>query len=115
MPRFPLRHVFVLLIVGLADILTAMEPAHEVIRVMNHRDGRIFGLASIPDAFADASECAARAGGVKMPDPVPLNYGNAFGMTVRFKTMSGEPPVLRLLWRKENGTFRITSYGVEMP
>ena len=36
-------------------------------------------------------------------------------MNVRFKTPGGEAPVLRLLWRKESGAWRITSYDVETP
>ena len=44
---------------------------------------------------------------------MPLVYGNGFGTIVRFKTRAGEAPVLRLLWRKEDGLWRITSYGVE--
>jgi hypothetical protein len=60
-------------------------------------------------------ECAARANVPTIPDPLPLEYGDGFGMTVRFKTRSGDPPVLRLLWRKENSAWRITSYSVEMP
>jgi hypothetical protein len=46
---------------------------------------------------------------------MPLEYGKGFGMTVRFKTRSGDAPILRLLWRNENGAWRITSYGVEVP
>ena len=41
---------------------------------------------------ADAAECAARTNGSAVPDPLPLEYGNAYGMTVRFKTRSGEAP-----------------------
>ena len=44
---------------------------------------------------------------------MPLEYGDAFGMTFRFRTQAGDAPVLRLLWRKEEGTWRITSYDVE--
>ena len=32
-----------------------------------------------------------------------------------FKTRAGDAPVLRLLWRNEAGTWRITAYGVELP
>ena len=100
---------------SLADILTAVEPLHPAIRIVNHRDSRLFSLTSVPNALADALECAARASGGTVPDPLPLEYGNGFGMMVRFKTHSGDAPVLRLLWRKETGSFRITSYGVELP
>ena len=36
-------------------------------------------------------------------------------MTLRFRTRSGDAPVLRVLWRKEGGDWRITSYDVELP
>jgi hypothetical protein len=36
-------------------------------------------------------------------------------MTVRFKTRSGDAPVLRLLWRRETGSWRITSFFIELP
>ena len=39
----------------------------------------------------------------KKTEPMPLDYGHGFGMNVRFKTRSGDAPVLRLLWRRENG------------
>jgi len=100
---------------SLAAMLSAAEPFHPAIRVMNHRDARTFSLASVPDALADAAECAARINGSTVPDPLPLEYGHAFGMTVRFKTQSGDAPVLRLLWRKVDGAFQITAYGVELP
>jgi hypothetical protein len=36
-------------------------------------------------------------------------------MTVRFRTRAGDPPVLRTLWLKEAGAWRITAYDVELP
>ena len=35
-------------------------------------------------------------------------------MTFRFRTQGGDAPVLRLLWRKEDDTWRVT-YDVELP
>jgi hypothetical protein len=99
----------------LEAILTAADPVHPATRVMDHPFARVFSLSSIPNALADASECSARAAGSTIPDPMPLEYGNGFGMTVRLKTRSGDAPVLRLLWRHENGAWRVTSYGVELP
>jgi len=49
------------------------------------------------------------------PDPLPLEYGQAFGMTFRFRTQGGDAPVLRLLWRKEDTVWRVTSYDIELP
>ncbi len=99
----------------LETILAAAEPVHPATRVMDHPFARVFSLASVPNALADAAECSARVAGSPIPDPMPLEYGKGFGMTMRFKTRSGDTPILRLLWRNESGAWRITSYGVELP
>ena len=97
------------------DFVEGVQPVHASIRVMEHRYSRTFALGSLPEALAEASDCSFRArGGTFNGDPNP-EYGNAFGMTVRFKTVGGEAPVLRLLWRKDPEAWRITAYGIETP
>jgi hypothetical protein len=99
----------------LESIVEAAEPLHPSIRVMDQPYSRTFSLTSFPAALGDAVECDARTRGVVPPDPLPLEYGQAFGMTFRFRTQGGDAPVLRLLWRKEDNTWRVTSYDVELP
>ena len=100
---------------SLEAIVEAAEPLHPSIRVMDQPYSRMFSLTSFPAALGDAVECDARARGAVPPDPLPLEYGEAFGMTFRFRTQDGDAPVLRLLWRKEGNTWRVTSYDVELP
>jgi hypothetical protein len=100
---------------NLESILAAAEPVHPSIRVMDHANSGTFSLSSVPDALGDAFECEARAKRAVPPDPMPLEYGKAFGLMVRFRTTGGEAAVLRLLWRKEDAAWRITSYDVELP
>lgn len=99
----------------LDTIIESAEPLHSAIRVMDHPYSRTFTLSSFPTALGDAVECDARARGAVPPDPLPLQYGEAFGMTFRFRTQGGDAPVLRLLWRKEANAWRITAYDVEVP
>jgi hypothetical protein len=99
----------------LGAVLSSIEPAHPAIRVLDHPDEHVFSLSSVPDALADAFECGAQANGAVPPDPMPLNYGQGFGMTTRFVTKGGDTPVLRLLWRKESGAWRITAYDIVTP
>ena len=101
---------------NLDAILVSAEPIHPAVRVMDHAHSRTFSLTSIPNAIGEAVECDARAHGAIPPDPLPLEYGKAFGLTVRFGTgASGGAPVLRMLWRNENGAWRIRSYDLELP
>jgi hypothetical protein len=99
----------------LEQLIEGVEPVLSSIRVMDHPDAKVFTLISVPDALGDAAECSARAGGSTIPDPMPLEYGKAFGTTMRFKTRAGDAPILRLLWRKLDGRWKITSYGIELP
>jgi hypothetical protein len=99
----------------LETIIESAEPLHSAIRVMDHAYSHTFSLTSFPTALADVVACEARARGAVPPDPLPLEYGEAFGMTFRFRTQGGDAPVLRLLWRKEASAWRITSYDVEVP
>jgi hypothetical protein len=100
---------------NLEVIVEAAEPRHSSIRVMDQPYSRTFSLTSLPAALGDVAECEARARGAAPPDPLPLEYGQAFGMTFRFLTQGGDAPVLRLLWRKEADTWRVTAYDVEVP
>jgi hypothetical protein len=100
---------------NLDAILVSAEPIHPAVRVMDHAHSRTFSLTSLPNAIGDAVECDARARGAIPPDPLPLEYGKAFGLTVRFGTGAGDPAVLRMLWRNENSAWRIRSYDLELP
>jgi hypothetical protein len=100
---------------SLDDMLMAVEPFHSDIRVMDHAKAQTYTLSSIPRAIGQAAECAARVNDVVMPLDVPLEYGQNFGLSVRFRTASGETPVLRLLWEREDVAWRITVVDVEMP
>jgi hypothetical protein len=100
---------------NLDDVIEAADPLHPAIRVMNQPYSRVFSLTSFPTALGDVVECDARARGAIPPDPLPLQYGDTFGMTFRFRTQDGDAPVLRLLWRKDGDAWRVTSYDVEVP
>ena len=100
----------------LDTVVEAAEPLHASIRVMDRPCAGLFSLTSLPNAIGDALEVRAPARPWRVPpDPVPLEYGKAFGMTFRFRTQSGDAPVLRLLWRLEDGTWRVTAYDVVLP
>jgi hypothetical protein len=83
---------------------------------MDHASSRIFTLTSLPDAAAERADCAARARGQRFTGDMPLAYsGRVFGLIVRFRLPGGDAPVLRLLWTRDGGNWRITVYDVELP
>ena len=100
---------------NLDELIQGVEPIHPAVRVLDHRFSTAFTLTSLPDVIAEAGSCAARARGAQMVGNAPPVYGRAFGMNLRFRTQSGETPVLRTLWLNEAGGWRIASYDVETP
>ena len=100
---------------NLEELTEGVPPTHPQVRVMNHQYSRTFALSSVPDALADAADCSARTRGEPITSDLPPVYGKTFGMNLRFRTKSGETPVLRTLWTKEADAWRIVVYDVEVP
>jgi hypothetical protein len=100
---------------NLDAVVGPAEAIHPAVRVVNHQYARTFSLAKLPNALAEAADCSTRARGARIPTDMPLEYGDAFEKTVRFRTRAGDAPVLRTLWVKEDGVWRITVYAVELP
>jgi hypothetical protein len=103
-------------IASLDAVLSGVQPTHPAARIADHPHSTTFTLTSIPIALANAAECDARKSGrIVIPDPLPLEYGDAYLLLFRLRTESGEGPVLRTLWHREDGAWRIMSYDVESP
>ena len=99
----------------LDTLISAVPPVHPAVRLLDYQYAQTFALTSVPNATIAAADCAARAQGGRWTGDLPLEYGEAFGMNLRFRTQSGEPPVLRVLWVKDQGAWRIRAYAVEYP
>ena len=100
---------------ALDDVVSGVPPVHPATKIMDHRQSRAFTLMSLPDALTDAASCKVRARKEKFRGDVPLEYGRGFVAAVRFRSAGGDSPVLRLLWMKEQGAWKITSYDVDLP
>jgi hypothetical protein len=101
----------------LDEVLEGPGPVHPAIRVVDHPYERAFTLGGLPDAFAETISCSApaRRERYRVEGAAPLVYGRAFGLAARVRTLSGETPVVRMLWMKDADAWRITAYDVETP
>jgi hypothetical protein len=98
-------------------LIEAVDPVHARIRLVDHADARVFSLFGLPDALAEVEACATRELTQRLTTSTgaAAEYGKAFGQALRFRTRGGETPVLRLLWLKDGGVWRIAAYDVVMP
>jgi hypothetical protein len=102
-------------VTNLDALVTAAEPVHPAVQLMEHAAQTTFTLVSYPDSFGEAAGCAAPVVAPRSQASVPLEYGKIFGMNIRFLTESGEGPVMRTIWAKTASGWRITSYHIEYP
>jgi hypothetical protein len=98
--------------------ILAPQLSHEDIRLVKHRNGNAFALASIPDYMARALDCSSRTAG----EPVSFNapagektYGRNYAMALRLAKAGQDSGVLVCLWAQESGAWKITAYIVLTP
>jgi hypothetical protein len=96
-----------------------VPPVNSTSRLLRHAYSATFTLTSVtltsvPNGLIAAADGSVRARGERVAD-FASEYGLAFGQTFRFRTLGGETPVVRLLWVKEGGNWRIRAYDVEYP
>jgi hypothetical protein len=100
---------------SLDEILQGVEPVSPTVRIVTHPEEDAFTMVSFPNPVAKWADCATRARGEAFPDDIPLEYGDTYGIFFRLRTEAGETPVLKTLWVKEAGAWKITAYDVELP
>ena len=99
---------------SLNALIMPVSPFHPAVRLMSHPYASTFALTSMPDAIITAADCASRARNERVKGEL-RGYGKAFGMNIRFRTESGDAPILRLLWTKDRQRLAHPSCDVEQP
>jgi hypothetical protein len=100
----------------LAEAIRGVTPAHPILKLVTHSQEQAFTLVSVPDSIANALECQSQARGVNVTQKIgaPTVYGNYYGALFEAQ-VRGQPAVLKLLWGKEKGQWKIIAYSIELP
>ncbi|MGH9839027.1 MAG: hypothetical protein ACREEM_09600 [Blastocatellia bacterium] len=99
---------------SLATAIEAMEPWDQELTVVEHANKPFFTLAGISDAEAEEYTCK-REPPVEPPvgtqaAGAPPQYGNYYQTIFRFKLKRDQGGGMSLLWKKEDGKWRIVSF-----
>jgi hypothetical protein len=90
----------------LQDAVESVDVADPALRPISHQQAAIFHLAKVPDDVAAQLDCS---GSTTSP---PRKYGTYYGSTFRIKTPGERGAPIFLVWRQEQGYWKIVS--VEM-
>jgi hypothetical protein len=102
---------------SLADYTQGIAAWDEYAKVVPHKEDAAFSIFALPDAVGLAADCAHRTAGNRMDlkRPIEPKYGAYYGSVFKFRVPGEQPAVLFLLWAKDGGAWKVTSYHIEAP
>jgi hypothetical protein len=95
---------------NLAEAVEAVMPVDPTVRMVQHAYEKDFAVGEMTVKHAERFLCEKIAAAPGTPVPQPTDYGIYWGAIFRFKMERDQGGVLGLLWKKENGNWRIVSY-----
>jgi hypothetical protein len=96
--------------------IVALEPHHEHLKLVKHRNQQAFVIVSIPAYMAEAADCERRAPG-EDPDfhtAEPSGYGKYYATGFRRNGVEAAA-ALWIVWGKIDGHWKAVSYVVMHP
>lgn len=95
---------------GVVEAVTLQNPQ---VKLSEHQYSKLFSLYEVPESLGVRHECDYVYGGMAPPKNVSDKFGKYFATVLRLKGQGGKSAVLRMLWAKEDGNWRIVSFDTE--
>ncbi len=101
----------------LEEVISAPQPSHPDIRIVEHSGAKAYAIASIPDYMGEGADCnnRARGEGLALQEPQEKVYGGYYAIGFRMATSVQDAGVLWTVWHKEGSEWKIVSYHVLTP
>ena len=95
---------------NLAEAVEAVQPVDPTVRMVQHAYEKDFAVGEMTAKHAERYLCESIPAVPGTPVPQLTDYGIYWGALFRFKLERDQGGVLGLLWKKENGQWKIVSY-----
>jgi len=103
----------------LEDAITAPQPSHPDLKLVQQPDSAGYVMVAIPDAMAAQADCSKMKPGddrvVAIPASAPRIYGGYYATAFQLAKAVEQPSVLWIIWGRENGQWKIVAYHVLTP
>jgi hypothetical protein len=102
---------------NLSDMMSGMQPVNDLLRPVQQENSKAFAIMAVPDQMADSFLCQRRHLPESSPDlkPADAKYGAYYLTASRFNYGEEQSPALLLLWTKEEASWKIAAWAVELP
>lgn len=98
---------------SLEDVVLGVNLAEPSLRLVRQPHHAQFVIYSVPDDIAADFDCAARMELVDDDGRASRRYGNYFGSTFFIDTPAGKGETVAMLWKREDGYWKIVSFESE--
>jgi hypothetical protein len=103
----------------LEDAITAPQPSHPDLRLVQHTDSAAFVMVAIPESMAVQADCSKMKPGedlvIASSASTPKTYGQYYATGFQLTKAVEQPSVLWIIWTRENGQWKIVAYHVLTP
>ncbi len=102
--------------VNLSDMMTSLQPSNDLLPPVPHEDSKAFAIMAVPDQMASSFLCQHRQL-EDAPDlkPADAKYGAYYMSASQLNYGEEESPALLLLWTKEEASWKVVAWAVELP
>ena len=102
---------------NLSDMMSSLQPQNDLLRPVQQEDSNAFAIMAVPDQKANSFLCQHRQLPQASPDlkPADAKYGEYYLSASRLNYGEEQSPALLLLWTKEDASWKIVAWAVELP
>lgn len=102
---------------SLPMMMSSVQPVNHLVRPVEQENSRAFAIMEVPDQMANNFLCQNRHLPEESPElkPVDAKYGTYYLSASRLNFGEEESPALLLLWSKENVSWKVVAWAVEVP
>ncbi len=101
---------------NLSDMMTGLQPRNDLLPPVENENSKAFAIMAVPDQMASSFLCKDRQLATA-PDlkPADAKYGTYYLSASRLNYGEEESPALLLLWTKEEASWKVIAWAVELP
>ena len=102
---------------NLSDMMSSLQPNNDLLRPVQQENSKAFAIMAVPDQKANSFLCQHRQMPEVSPDlkPADAKYGAYYLTASRLNYGEEQSPALLLLWTKEDASWKVVAWAVELP
>ena len=102
---------------NLSEMMSSAQPVNDLLLPVQQENSRAFAMMAVPEQKADSFLCQNRHVPEVAPDlkPADAKYGSYYLTASRLNYGEEQSPALLLLWTKEDASWKVVAWAVEVP